>query len=377
MFLLLQIWHGMCSIFLIYIVSMDQFMMSWYILPMFIEILNFFRSHNLVYILINGYIQFEPENSSQFQHIKMYFAKIYLISIFWLVFFFFKMNVCIFLIRDFLVWFNIPILLTQIIHNSFKERRNRINPFIIVFTPLRLFVPLYFNLCPGNFLHLIIKPLESYILVLLISLEIVAMSLQYNFSTKQIFPCFSTQTFNYHYCKKDSYFAKSNIKVKEVTCSICLNELEPSTSIELVEENSLNINNKGNCIHNNVDNENNSSPQNSLNSNEDHIQETDESQVLQYRSIKVKIYMAYKKLVAINKFILKMPLKIVKYILISLGSMCKNYLCCCYFKTQPKDVNTKIMVTPCNHVFHSECLVNWMDHKEVCPICRTALPDIE
>jgi hypothetical protein len=33
-----------------------------------------------------------------------------------------------------------------------------------------------------------------------------------------------------------------------------------------------------------------------------------------------------------------------------------------------------IMVTPCDHVYHSECLLPWLEQKSQCPICRAALP---
>ncbi|CCK68363.1 ubiquitin-protein ligase TUL1 KNAG_0A07090 [Huiozyma naganishii CBS 8797] len=34
------------------------------------------------------------------------------------------------------------------------------------------------------------------------------------------------------------------------------------------------------------------------------------------------------------------------------------------------------MVTPCNHIFHTECLENWMSYKLQCPVCRTPLPPV-
>lgn len=37
----------------------------------------------------------------------------------------------------------------------------------------------------------------------------------------------------------------------------------------------------------------------------------------------------------------------------------------------------KIMRTPCNHFFHSTCLVTVMNYKANCPICRSALPPID
>ena len=34
------------------------------------------------------------------------------------------------------------------------------------------------------------------------------------------------------------------------------------------------------------------------------------------------------------------------------------------------------MLTPCNHLFHSECLERAMAYKLECPVCRTGLPPL-
>ncbi|KAI2510205.1 zinc-RING finger domain [Fragilaria crotonensis] len=34
------------------------------------------------------------------------------------------------------------------------------------------------------------------------------------------------------------------------------------------------------------------------------------------------------------------------------------------------------MLAPCDHIFHKDCLIQWMDVKMECPICRTELPAI-
>lgn len=36
----------------------------------------------------------------------------------------------------------------------------------------------------------------------------------------------------------------------------------------------------------------------------------------------------------------------------------------------------KYMVTPCRHIFHTECLEGWMNLRLVCPVCREGLPPI-
>jgi hypothetical protein len=46
----------------------------------------------------------------------------------------------------------------------------------------------------------------------------------------------------------------------------------------------------------------------------------------------------------------------------------------CVVCIHPVDQND-YMITPCNHIFHSECLSKWMDEKLECPHCRAALPE--
>ena len=41
------------------------------------------------------------------------------------------------------------------------------------------------------------------------------------------------------------------------------------------------------------------------------------------------------------------------------------------------DVSEKAyMVAPCEHVFHRDCLTQWMEVKMECPTCRTELPPL-
>ncbi|KAJ1901462.1 hypothetical protein LPJ66_000744 [Kickxella alabastrina] len=37
---------------------------------------------------------------------------------------------------------------------------------------------------------------------------------------------------------------------------------------------------------------------------------------------------------------------------------------------------TQYMVTPCHHVYHTDCLVPWMNTKLECPVCRAPLPPV-
>ena len=47
----------------------------------------------------------------------------------------------------------------------------------------------------------------------------------------------------------------------------------------------------------------------------------------------------------------------------------------CYENIDVRD-RLKYMLAPCNHLYHSECLKQWMEVKMECPICRTSLPPL-
>jgi hypothetical protein len=40
------------------------------------------------------------------------------------------------------------------------------------------------------------------------------------------------------------------------------------------------------------------------------------------------------------------------------------------------DTFADVMVCPCEHVFHTECLTRWMDQAMQCPTCRAQLPTV-
>ncbi|CAB9530588.1 DSC E3 ubiquitin ligase complex subunit 1 [Seminavis robusta] len=50
----------------------------------------------------------------------------------------------------------------------------------------------------------------------------------------------------------------------------------------------------------------------------------------------------------------------------------------CVICYNPIDVHNRrgYMLAPCDHIFHKDCLVQWMDVKMECPICRTELPSL-
>lgn len=57
-------------------------------------------------------------------------------------------------------------------------------------------------------------------------------------------------------------------------------------------------------------------------------------------------------------------------------AICMNDIHLPIFKNKTKKVPKDYMVTPCFHIFHSECLEDWMKYKLQCPICRNGLPPL-
>jgi hypothetical protein len=41
------------------------------------------------------------------------------------------------------------------------------------------------------------------------------------------------------------------------------------------------------------------------------------------------------------------------------------------------DCYEKLMITPCKHVFHTECLQSWVVIRLECPVCKQVLPYVE
>jgi len=56
----------------------------------------------------------------------------------------------------------------------------------------------------------------------------------------------------------------------------------------------------------------------------------------------------------------------------SFGAPCIECVIC-YNDIDTSD-RTEYMIAPCNHIFHKDCLIQWMEVKMECPICRHNLP---
>ena len=47
-----------------------------------------------------------------------------------------------------------------------------------------------------------------------------------------------------------------------------------------------------------------------------------------------------------------------------------------FYKSSSNIENKLYMLTPCKHIFHSECLENWLEQKKECPNCKTSFENL-
>ncbi|KAM7523301.1 hypothetical protein LguiA_013203 [Lonicera macranthoides] len=47
----------------------------------------------------------------------------------------------------------------------------------------------------------------------------------------------------------------------------------------------------------------------------------------------------------------------------------------CVICTDSFTVNDKAIRLPCKHVYHKDCIVEWLDQNNTCPLCRDKLPE--
>ena len=288
-------------------------------------------------------------------HIQKKIFKFNLLFYFTLIFYLFF--VIYSLIYDFLFFLHcILIFIPQIIYNvNINILKNHLPfNFIIMVLLNKLFLPLYFRLYNNN----ILLSQPKYFLVLnvfiALFLELLILFLQQYFGNKFFIPKkFRKGYYNYYKTlkeieeiftnNKDKNINKTIEEIENLNCSICLSllRLEPNSifNSSSINDNNLEEENKKN---NELELQNNNIANINQNNNVNIVLSSDE--------------IGMKKLKRKQIFN-------------------KNVFKC--FKKNKKQNEIKIMMTPCHHLFHPECLKLWCVHKNQCPICRTELPLIE
>lgn len=229
----------------------------------------------------------------------------------------------------------------QIIYNVIYNNKF-IYPFcyIISSTMERFFYCVYFRGYDGNFLR--IKGDKLFIcLILLYQILICAILYLQAIKGPRFFLCKKYKKEEYNFYRTKEELIKSTNNAVNVECVICLMPIFCDEKNENTE-----INNSNNII-----NETNNKLGISIDKN---------IQIIEMTKIKNEYKKNMKKCKKIN-----------------LGLVCKIlfYEGFFYFYKMNKNKMKKYMQTPCNHIFHTKCLEEWILRKKVCPNCRFDLSD--
>ena len=367
MFLHFSLLHSINCLSLIYLTSLDSYTMSWFLFPLILELICFLRSQGIIFLLITQTISefSENNNNGEADNNYRYFPKIYVLSLFAIIFFYFNINVLMEYIMKIYFGLTLPIFLFQILHAGFSNRKCKINLIFAFMSFSKLFIPLYFSSYDNNFLHLNYHNIMPISLITSFSLQFIILILQYNFNNKQMFPFFYPEEdrLNYNYFKTDKFLTDNFPSLNEMTCSICLCEF-----IKSGDHKDSNVN----VIMS--DNDANLSEQDLIkNNNQNQSDEVFKINVSMMQKIKFCFY----RIGVVILRIITCPYYSFKFITKNIKNFLRNYLFQCYFKKSNKGLNTNLMVTPCNHLYHTPCFNSWLEQKELCPICRRELPSNE
>ncbi len=269
-------------------------------------------------------------------------------SFFFLCTFFYDYFYIIILI--FILW--VPQILQNIIKNN-----KFIFPLIYIIgnTLDRIIIPLYFRGF-DNFFS--VKKNLLFILFILsfIILCIIILYLQLFFGNRFFLSeKYQKEDFNYYRTKEELIAYKENIASEE--CVICL---FPIFDIETENNNSNEINNNSKKTNNDeiLKGEEVIASLNSDHLNNNLYIKANTNPDEQILKLEIKDY--GKEIT--NKLSFKQILRII---------FCKNFFS--FYKLNENIYNKQYMLTPCHHVFHTECLETWFERKKECPNCRTQL----
>jgi len=259
--------------------------------------------------------------------------------LFFFIFYFFEM--CIY---KYLMLIAIVLLyLLQIIYLLIKRPNNNDKNSMVFCTliPLdKIIFILYFR---GSGYLLNAKPDDQFILIIII-IYLIAICLMWIITFFKIHIILNINNNEYNYFQSEENIKKilkehlDKNEIKTLICSICLETIF--------------INNKDD----NTSNKDDISNINNKTMNLNNTSLTDE---------KIEVIENESKLKSI-----KYKKKIIQQIKEFLNILKDNIRNMCI-----KNNKTKLMITPCHHVFHTICLQNWMNVKLICPLCNNVLPD--
>lgn len=258
----------------------------------------------------------------------------------------------LYIIKDYVITATIITWLPQIYYN-FKNNIRISLPLLIVFsyTLNKIAIPIYIRGYENNIFHIKSQFSIVYILLFIIITEILIYYAQIIFGLKFLCPNFIVKK-NFNIYKSKSEIINIIQEYSNTDCLICINPLilsedEYCDFSNNVKEDQYD-NSKITCLefNNKQDNTVIDEFNNDINNNNN-------NNTNEYNYISNK-YVSIFKCNFIECFN-----KIVNIIF--------------YFHENRYEKTKEYMLTKCKHVFHSNCLKEWLKNKQECPICRSEI----
>ena len=262
----------------------------------------------------------------------------------------------------------------QIIFNI--KRNNRYSfPFIYILSSTldKLIYPIYFRAFKDNFISSKVNANLITIMVLFVFFTIIILYAQIFSEPRFMLPkSYHKNEFNFYKSRQELISIKKDIELEE--CVICLSpifEIELNQNNKMIEmEDKSSKNSSEEKLDNLDDSTNNSSSLTNSNIDEEgeeidkiiisnNIKKSDNTKLIEENNDNNNNHKKENIILTI--------LKIIK-ILFS-----DNFFS--FYKKKSASNGELYMLTPCSHVFHSECLEKWFEFKKECPNCRISMKE--
>ena len=325
------------------------------------------------------------------------------INYFWIIF------ICLFL------W--IP----QIIHNICTNNRYGL-PFIYIFacTFDRIIYPFYFRCFKNNF-FMINSNNNFFIMIIILEVFLILILLAQTFRGPRFMLTQKFQEFPYGFYKNREELQNINKDINNEECVICLmpifseeknltqiemedkntsleedeeesgpdkinnsedlNQSQNSTEIEKENISDINIDVRENKIERSLlknEEESDINDDNNLLIKEENVNEKINSKIESNKKEEEVFNMSQNEIFFKKEYCIKKLLIFTSYIY-KICEIIKIFIKgnILYFYKSSSNIKNKLyMLTPCKHIFHSECLEKWLEQKKECPNCRTSFENL-
>ena len=276
-----------------------------------------------------------------------------------------------------IIFISLLLWVPQIIYNAISNNKYGF-PFIYILANSidRLLYPLYFRAYENNYFGLKTN-YTIFILSLVIIILTISILLKQTFTSPRFMLPDKYQEYKNEFYKNFDEI-KSICKDINEECVICLMPIFPEEPTQMMEMKD-NSNSKENSTENDTENssENNSmndntndtiNENNSINNSyENNLSDSNKLLIKEENEIKLDVKDINQKdnnEDTNENYLNKVKRKLKEFFK-------SNFF---YFYKNPNKINNKPYIsTPCKHIFHSDCLEKWLEHKMECPNCRASL----